>query len=69
MLNGCILPGVVEGCQGSFGEVAAGDDPLVVLVAEDGADEPEGGEVGGEDPNDVGAPLDLFVEPSIGLFD
>lgn len=38
-LNVVSLPDGVELRHGSVGEVAAGDDPLVVLVGEDGADE------------------------------
>jgi hypothetical protein len=44
-------------------EVAPLLDPLVVLLGQDGADEPDDGEAVGEDPDDVGASADLPVEP------
>ena len=47
-----------------FGEVAAvGDGPVVVLLEEDGADEADHGGVVGKDAHDVGATLDLLVDP------
>jgi len=48
---------LVELGHRGFGEVAAGDSPLVVLVGKDGADEADGGVVVGEDPDDVRAAL------------
>jgi len=37
--------------------------PFVVLLGEDGADEPDQGVAVGEDADDVGAAADLPVEP------
>ena len=48
---------VLELGHRAFGEVAAGDGPLVVLIGEHGSDEADGGAVVGEDPDDVRAPL------------
>ena len=62
--GGDLLEGLVDEGHGFFGEVAAfGDGPLVVLVQQDGADEADHGGVVGEDADDVGAALDLFVDP------
>ena len=44
-------------------EVAAAFGPLVVLLGEDGADETDDRVAVGEDPDNVGAPSDLAVEP------
>ena len=44
-------------------QVAALDQPLVVLLGEQRADEPDHGVVVGEDPDDVGAAADLLVDP------
>ena len=41
--------------------------PLVVLFGENGADEADDGGVVGEDPDDVGASLDLAVQPFNGI--
>jgi hypothetical protein len=49
------------------GHVAAGDGPLVVLFGEHGADESDHGVAVGEDPDDVGAPAEFFVEPLLGV--
>ena len=50
--------------HGGFGEVAAfGDCHSSWVSSEDGADEAEDGGVVGEDADDVGAALDLFVDP------
>ena len=46
-------------------EVAAAFGPFVVLLGQDRADEPDDGVAGGEDPDDVGAPADLSVEPLV----
>ena len=46
-----------------FGEVVAVGGPVVVLLGEHGADEADDGGVVGEDLHDVGASLDLLVEP------
>jgi hypothetical protein len=43
--------------------VAAGDGPLVVLLGEEGADEPEDRGSAGEDDDDVGAAADLLDRP------
>jgi len=48
--------------QGFWGHIASGDGPFVVLFAEDGADEADGGGPVGEDPDDVGAAAELLVE-------
>jgi hypothetical protein len=42
-------------------EVAAADEPLVVLLDDDARCEPDERAVVGEDPDDVGAPADLAV--------
>ena len=44
-------------------EVAAADEPLVVLLGQQRAGEPDHGLVVGEDPDDVGAAADLLVDP------
>ena len=44
-------------------EVAAAFGPFVVLLGEDGADEPDDRAPIGEDADDVGASPDLLVEP------
>lgn len=44
-------------------EIAAAFDPLVALLCEYRADEPDEGGAIGEDPDDVGSAPDLFVEP------
>ena len=44
-------------------EVAAPDEPLVVLLDHDAGGEPDQGAVVGEDADDVGAPADLAVDP------
>jgi hypothetical protein len=44
-------------------QVAAADEPLVVLLDQQCAGEPEHGGVVGEDADDVGAPADLAVDP------
>jgi hypothetical protein len=46
-------------------EVAASFGPFVVLLGEDGADQPDRGEAVGEDADDVGAAPDLAVEPLV----
>ena len=48
-------------------EVAAAFGPVVVLLDEDGADEPDRGVAVGEDPDDVGASADLAVQPFVGV--
>ena len=44
-------------------EVAAADEPLVVLFDHDAGGEPDQGAVVGEDAHDVGASTDLTVDP------
>jgi hypothetical protein len=58
------------GCEGYAGagedveaEVAAAFGPFVVLLGQDGADEPDQGVTAGEDPDDVGPPAYFPVEP------
>jgi hypothetical protein len=54
----------VEQGHGGFGEVAAiADLPFIVRLDQDGAGQPEQGFGVGEDAGDVGAALDLLVEP------
>jgi hypothetical protein len=48
-------------------QVAAAFGPLVVLLGQDGADEADQGGAVGEDPDHVGAPADLAVEPFLGV--
>ena len=42
--------------------VATGDGPLVVLLGEHGAGQADEGGAVGEDPDDIGAAPELFVE-------
>jgi hypothetical protein len=49
--------------EGFLGEVAAGDEPFVVLLDQEGTGQPQQGGVVGEDPDHVGAPADLAVDP------
>jgi hypothetical protein len=54
----------VEHCHGAFGEVTAvADLPFVVGLGEHGSGEAEQGGGVGEDADDVGAALDLLVQP------
>lgn len=48
-------------------EVAAAFGPLVVLLGQDGANEPDDGSTVGEDPDHVGASADLAVKPFLGV--
>ena len=48
-------------------EVAASFGPLVMLLGEDGTDEPDDRATIGEDADDVGAPPDFPVEPLVGV--
>jgi hypothetical protein len=50
-------------------EVAASDEPLVVLLDHDAGGEPDERAVVGEDPDDVGVAADLAVEPFERLVD
>ncbi len=43
--------------------VAAGDSPLIILLQHERPDEPDDGFAVGEDTDDIGAPLDLLVDP------
>ena len=53
-----------DGGDGLKGHIAGAlDGPLVVLLEEDGADEAGDGGLVGEDADDLGAALDLAVEP------
>jgi len=47
-------------------EVAAALSPLVVLLGEDGADEPDDRAAVGEDADDVDSAADLAVEALVG---
>ncbi len=49
--------------QDVHAEVAAAFGPFVVLLGQDGADEPDQGVAVGEDADDVGAAADLAVQP------
>jgi hypothetical protein len=49
--------------------VAPADLPLVVLLGEHRADQADDRLAVGEDPDDVGAPADLLVQPLLGLLD
>lgn len=49
------------------GEVASPFGPFVVLLGEDGPDQARHGVAVGEDPDDVGAPADLLVQPLVGV--
>ena len=56
--------GGLEHRHGAFGQVAAvADLPFVVGFDEDGAGQAEQGGGVGEDSDDVGAALDLLVQP------
>jgi hypothetical protein len=50
-------------------EVAASFGPFVVLLGEDGAGQADEGVAAGEDPDDVGAPADLAVQPLLGYLE
>ena len=61
------LLGLVGGLGECLGDradahVSAVDGPFVLLLGEDGADEADDRGPVGEDPDDVGAPTDLFVQ-------
>ena len=53
--------------EGVESEVAALLGPFVVLLGQDGADEPDNGASVGEDADDVGAAADLAVEALVGV--
>src|SRR5215203_1515778 len=54
---------IAHWCDSFQGDVAGSlDGPFVVLLEQDCADEPGDGGFVGEDPDDVGAALDLAVE-------
>jgi hypothetical protein len=48
-------------------DVAAADEPFVVLLDHDAGGEPDQLAVAGDDADDVGAPADLAVDRSSGL--
>jgi len=53
-----------DGGDGLKGHVAGAlDGPFVVLLEQDRADQPGNGGLVGEDADDLGAPLDLAVQP------
>src|SRR6266511_5876896 len=54
---------IEDGVQRVVAEVAAADEPFVVLFDDDAGGEPDQGAVVGEDADDVGAPSDLAVDP------
>jgi hypothetical protein len=54
---------VEDRVQGVLAEVAAADEPFVVLFDHDTGGELDQGAVVGKDPDDVGAAADLAVEP------
>jgi len=49
--------------QGLGAEGASSDLPFVVLLGQDRADEAGDGRVVREDPDHIGSPLDLLIEP------
>jgi hypothetical protein len=55
-------PGGEDQLHGLDGEVAALDEPLIVLLGEQSAGEPDHGGVVGEIPDDVGAAADFLVD-------
>src|ERR1700751_5063830 len=62
------LPGIGGGGRSQFGhdlnlQIAVLQLPFIVLLEQYRADQPNDGGLIGEDADDIGAPLDLFVEP------
>src|SRR6266850_8450049 len=62
------LPGIGGGGRSQFGHdlnlhIAVLQLPFIVLLEQYRANQPNDGGFIGEDADDVGAPLDLFVEP------
>jgi hypothetical protein len=57
-----VIVSVQHGRERFLGEVAACDEPFVVLFDQQRAGEPDQGGVVGEDADDVGAPADLAVD-------
>jgi hypothetical protein len=55
-------PSEEDQCHRLGGGLAALDKPFVILLAQEGAGEPDHGCVVGEDPDDVGATADLLVD-------
>ena len=57
--------------QGFHVEVTVGFDPVLVDLDGEGADEPQRTLLVGKDADDMGAPLDLLIEPlkHIGAFE
>ena len=62
-LHGASAPQHIGRMPGSTRPVAVLELPLVVLLEQDGADQADDGGLVGEDADDVGAALDLAVEP------
>ncbi len=54
---------VVLGAARLYGRIAFPDDPLVVLLDQQGAEEAGDGVTVREDTHDIGATTDFFVEP------
>jgi hypothetical protein len=61
-LRGRVAAGDAGSGQDVDTEVAAPFGPFVVLLGQDGADEPYEGVAVGEDPDDVGPPPDFSVQ-------
>ena len=62
-LEGEILVGPDDEREGLDGQVAPADQPLVILLEQQGTSEPQERGVVGKDPDDVGAAADLAVDP------
>jgi hypothetical protein len=56
-----------SGSIAAAGQVAASDEPFVVLLDAEHADQPDQRAVVGEDADHVGAPADLLLKRSNGL--
>src|SRR5262245_37406556 len=54
---------IAQSFKGFQAHVAALNRPLVVLLEQHGADEANDGRLIGENGDDIGAPLDLSIEP------
>jgi len=64
-----LLGGLPAGVEDYRAHVGARFGPLVALLGQHGADEPDDGSRPGEDADDVGTAADLLVEPPLGLLD
>lgn len=53
--------------EGFDGHGTPADEPLVVLLSDEGTDQADHRGALGEDADDVGAPADLPVEPLLGI--